>query len=49
MSFFQRVISYVINEVVVNGLANSRTFQRFAIRSNEYFTELAKKCNSLEF
>lgn len=28
-----RVLSYVVNEVVVNGLANSPTFQRFAVRT----------------
>jgi len=25
---------YVINEVLVDSLANSKTFQRFAVRSN---------------
>lgn len=33
-SFFQRVMHYVINEVLVDTLANSKTFQRFAVRSN---------------
>lgn len=33
-SFFQRVMHYVINEVLVDSLANSKTFQRFAVRSN---------------
>lgn len=30
-------------QVLVNGLANSRTFQRFAIRSNAALSDLAKK------
>ncbi|KAL4422841.1 hypothetical protein ABPG75_009038 [Micractinium tetrahymenae] len=43
MAFFQRVMSYLLNEVLVNGLANSRTFQRFAIRTNSMMEEAAKK------
>lgn len=43
MAFFQRLFSYLVNEALVNGLANSRTFQRFAIRSNEMFNDLSKK------
>ncbi|EFN51259.1 hypothetical protein CHLNCDRAFT_141167 [Chlorella variabilis] len=43
MAFFQRVMSYLLNEVLVNGLANSRTFQRFAIRSSSLVEEAAKK------
>ena len=43
MSFFQRVFQYVFNEALVNGLANNRLFQRFAIRSNEMFNDLSKK------
>ena len=33
-------------QVLVNALANSRTFQRFAIRSNEHFVEAAKKAEA---
>ncbi|KAG9453492.1 hypothetical protein H6P81_006396 [Aristolochia fimbriata] len=33
--FLNRVLSYVINEVVVNGLANSPAFQRFAVRTSK--------------
>lgn len=43
MAFFQRLFSYLVNEALVNGLANNRTFQRFAIRSNEMFNDLSKK------
>jgi hypothetical protein len=42
-SFFQRVVHYVINEVLVDTLANSKAFQRFAVRSNAYFSEVSKK------
>eukprot|EP00240_Pyramimonas_obovata_P014715 CAMPEP_0118936594 /NCGR_PEP_ID=MMETSP1169-20130426/19600_1 /TAXON_ID=36882 /ORGANISM="Pyramimonas obovata, Strain CCMP722" /LENGTH=218 /DNA_ID=CAMNT_0006879903 /DNA_START=60 /DNA_END=714 /DNA_ORIENTATION=+ len=43
MSFFQRIASYVVNEVLVDTLANSKSFQRFAINSNAKMQELAKK------
>mmetsp|Transcript_41106 Transcript_41106/g.78494 ORF Transcript_41106/g.78494 Transcript_41106/m.78494 type:complete len:82 (+) Transcript_41106:83-328(+) len=43
MAFFQRIFSYVINEVIVDTLANNRSFQRFAIRTNKQMEELAKK------
>jgi hypothetical protein len=43
MSFLQRVLSYVFNEVLVNGLANNRTFQRFAIKTTHMVEELSKK------
>jgi hypothetical protein len=33
-------------QVLVNALANSRAFQRFAIRSNEHFVEAAKKAEA---
>lgn len=32
-------------QVMVNALANSRTFQRFAIRTNSMFSDMAKKAN----
>ncbi|KAI3881087.1 hypothetical protein MKW92_043675 [Papaver armeniacum] len=34
-NFIGRVMSYVVNELVVNGLANSVTFQRFAVRTSK--------------
>lgn len=43
MSFFGRVMSYVFNEVLVNSLANSKTFQRFAVRSSAWMEELNAK------
>ncbi|VFQ90982.1 unnamed protein product [Cuscuta campestris] len=41
-SFIHRVLSYVINEVVVNGLANSPSFQRFAVRTSRKIEEVSK-------
>eukprot|EP00873_Tetraselmis_striata_P037185 jgi/Tetstr1/457449/TSEL_044033.t1 len=43
MSFFGRVINYVANELLVNTLANSRTFQQFAIKSDMAMKEMAAK------
>ncbi|OVA02726.1 hypothetical protein BVC80_9093g69 [Macleaya cordata] len=45
-NFIGRVMSYVVNELVVNGLANSVAFQRFAVRTSkkiENISELAAK------
>ncbi|KAE9027992.1 hypothetical protein PF007_g12332 [Phytophthora fragariae] len=41
MSFFQRLVSYVINDVAVKALSNSRAFQRFALKTH-YHVEDAK-------
>ncbi|KAA6424206.1 MAG: hypothetical protein FRX49_06165 [Trebouxia sp. A1-2] len=43
MAFFQRVFSYVFNEVLVNTLANSKSFQRFAVRTTHMVEEMSKK------
>ncbi|CAH0479321.1 unnamed protein product [Peronospora belbahrii] len=41
MSFFQRLVSYVINDVAVKALSNSRVFQRLALKTH-YHIEDAK-------
>jgi hypothetical protein len=41
--FFQRVANYVANEIIVKGLANSRTFQRFAVRTSKQYDDLTKQ------
>lgn len=38
-----RVISYVVNEVIVNGLANSPAFQRFAVRTSRRIEDISSK------
>eukprot|EP00884_Botryococcus_braunii_P007396 jgi/Botrbrau1/16658/Bobra.0068s0074.1 len=43
MAFFSRIINYVVNQVLVDGLANNPTFQRFAIKSNAQLEQLAKQ------
>lgn len=32
--FIARVVNHVVNEVLIEGLAKSRTFQRFAVRTD---------------
>ncbi|XP_043725823.1 uncharacterized protein LOC122672408 [Telopea speciosissima] len=40
-NFVGRVISYVVNELVVNTLANSPAFQRFAVRTSKRMEEVS--------
>jgi len=40
--FIARVVNYVANEVIIKGLSNSRTFQKFAVRTNKQYEELNK-------
>ncbi|KAK7339905.1 hypothetical protein VNO77_20591 [Canavalia gladiata] len=42
-NFMHRIISYVVNEVVVNGLANSPAFQRFAVRTSKRMEDISNK------
>jgi inosine/xanthosine triphosphate pyrophosphatase family protein len=41
--FVQRLANYVANEVIIKGLANSRTFQRFAVRTNKQYNDFSKQ------
>jgi hypothetical protein len=41
--FVQRVVNYVANEVIIKGLANSKTFQKFAVRTNKQYQDLQKQ------
>lgn len=43
MAFLQRVIGYLVNEFIVTGLANSKIFQQFAVRSSSAYKEATKK------
>ncbi|KAI4339159.1 hypothetical protein MLD38_024130 [Melastoma candidum] len=40
-NFMHRVMSYLVNEIVVNGLANSPAFQRFAVRTSKRLEEMS--------
>ncbi|XP_022767768.1 uncharacterized protein LOC111312066 isoform X2 [Durio zibethinus] len=50
-NFMHRVMSYVINELVVDRLANSPAFQRFAVRTSKKIDDIsnmaAKKSQEL--
>ena len=41
--FVQRVANYVANEIIIKGLANSKTFQRFAVRTDASLKEAKAK------
>ncbi|XP_015897210.1 uncharacterized protein LOC107430851 [Ziziphus jujuba] len=40
-NFMHRVVSYLMNEVLVNSLANSRAFQRFAVRTSKRIEDIS--------
>ncbi|XP_024964084.1 uncharacterized protein LOC112504377 [Cynara cardunculus var. scolymus] len=40
-NFVHRVVSYLVNEVLVESLANSRTFQRFAVKTSKSVEEIS--------
>lgn len=42
-NFIARVMQYVVNELLVDRLANNQNFQRFAVRSSKAIEELAEK------
>mmetsp|Transcript_22935 Transcript_22935/g.32821 ORF Transcript_22935/g.32821 Transcript_22935/m.32821 type:complete len:102 (-) Transcript_22935:146-451(-) len=41
-NFLSRLFSQLMNEVVIKGLAESRTFQRFAVKTQSSIEELKK-------
>ncbi|XP_062095110.1 uncharacterized protein LOC133800998 [Humulus lupulus] len=40
-NFMHRVVSYLVNEVLVNSLANSPAFQRFAVRTSRRIEDVS--------
>ncbi|KAK1280023.1 hypothetical protein QJS04_geneDACA002790 [Acorus gramineus] len=38
-----RAMSYIVNEILVEGLANSAAFQRFAVRTNKKLQDISLK------
>jgi uncharacterized membrane protein YccC len=42
-NFLARVVQYVVNELIVDRLANNPSFQRFAVRSSKAIEEMAQK------
>lgn len=47
MAFFKRVMDHLLNQVLVETLANSRWFQRFAVHSHKLSKEVAEKSGRL--
>uniref|UniRef100_A0A0E0DFY9 Uncharacterized protein n=1 Tax=Oryza meridionalis TaxID=40149 RepID=A0A0E0DFY9_9ORYZ len=46
-NLFGRVLGYVLNEFLVQVLANNRTFQRFAVRTNKSLENLSSKAKEV--
>lgn len=44
--FIARIAHWLTNEVIVKGLANSTTFQRFVVRTHGSFRSLADRARS---
>jgi hypothetical protein len=44
--FIIKMIDWVVNDLVVKHLANSKTFQRFALRTDTAIQEHSKKVRS---
>ena len=40
--FIQRIANYIANEVLIKGLANSKIFQRFAVRTDAQLKTIQK-------
>jgi hypothetical protein len=40
--FITRIVNHVVNEVLIEGLAKSRVFQRFAVRTDATFKDVHK-------
>jgi hypothetical protein len=43
MAFFKRLMDHMLNQVLVDTLANSRWFQRFAVTAHKLSKEAAEK------
>ncbi|CAL5016024.1 unnamed protein product [Urochloa decumbens] len=46
-NLFGRALSYVVNEFLVEGLANNRAFQRFAVKTNRTLESLSSKAKQV--
>jgi hypothetical protein len=43
MAFFKRVMDHLLNQVLVETLANSKWFQKFAVHTHKLSKEVAEK------
>ncbi|CAN6228770.1 unnamed protein product, partial [Urochloa humidicola] len=46
-NLFGRALSYVVNEFLVEGLANNWAFQRFAVKTNRTLENLSSKAKEV--
>ncbi|PWZ45325.1 hypothetical protein Zm00014a_034754 [Zea mays] len=44
---FGRALNYVVNQFLVEGLANNRAFQRFAVKTNKTLESLSSKAKEM--
>nr|ACG45961.1 hypothetical protein [Zea mays] len=44
---FGRALSYVVNQFLVEGLANNRAVQRFAVKTNKTLESLSSKAKEM--
>lgn len=48
-NFMNRVLSYLVNELLVEKLSNSPSFQRFAVRTSRTLEDLSTKGIQMRF
>ncbi len=41
--FFLRIANYIANELIVKGLANNRSFQRFALKTADHVDKVCRR------
>ncbi|WVZ86342.1 hypothetical protein U9M48_033140 [Paspalum notatum var. saurae] len=46
-NLFGRALSYVVNEFIVEGLANNRAFQRLAVKTNRTLESVKSKAKEV--
>jgi di/tripeptidase len=47
MSFIGKIVGYFVNEIVVKVLANNKTFQRFAVKTDHHIKTSAEKAKGV--
>ena len=44
-AFIMKMVDWIVNDLVVKHLANSKTFQRFALKTDEMIQQHSQKVN----
>jgi len=47
MSFIGKIVGYFVNEIVVKVLANNKSFQRFAVKTDHHIKNSAQKAKDV--